>query len=592
MRRYSLIATLLLLAALLLAACSGAATPPPTAPAASAPTAAASPPAAAQPEPTAAAVQPEPTPAASETVSGGTLRIGRTAAPETLNPGGAFIEESYDIINNVYDTLIRIDLDNKPYPGLATTWFVAEDGRTWSFELNPNATWHDGRPVTSADVKFTWEMVAGLGSFGAGYKDLTSLVEQIETPGPHELTIRFEQPVADFNNRFGGMLVLPQHIWGELPDEEAILGFENAAMVGSGPFRLAEYRPGEFTRLTAVKNHYATPPTIDELIFRVFGSADVMVQALRTDELDIIKVPTNTVVRSLQSEAEITVEIGASRVLSDIFFNVSDPESCPPDGKCTGHPALRDVRVRQALAHATDKQALIDGVLLGLGQPGISLVMPTHGAFFNDQLEDYAFDVALANRMLDEAGYADSDGDGIREMPDDPATPLEFRYSFPSDQEAANGPRLFELVRDQWREVGVELTLVATDAGALMAICCPAFDFDVIAWGWSASADPGALLNIATTEQIPTAMNETAYSNSAYDALYEQQKVTIDEAERIALIHEMQAILLRDALYIIPYYPQNVFAYSSDAFTGWVVEPEGLLDLFDRRSLVNIAPAG
>ncbi|NJM07205.1 hypothetical protein HC891_14975 [Candidatus Gracilibacteria bacterium] len=106
------------------------------------------------------------------------------------------------------------------------------------------------------------------------------------------------------------------------------------------------------------------------------------------------------------------------------------PENCPPDvGVCSGHPALQDVRVRQAIAHATDKQQLIEVVLLGLGRPGLSLVTPAQGEGFASQLTDYAYDVAQANAILDEAGYADSDNDGVREMPGDPSTALSFRYS-------------------------------------------------------------------------------------------------------------------------------------------------------------------
>jgi peptide/nickel transport system substrate-binding protein len=246
--------------------------------------------------------------------------------------------------------------------------------------------------------------------------------------------------------------------------------------------------------------------------------------------------------------------------------------------------------VRQALAHATDKQALIDGILLGLGQPGISLVTRAHGDGFASGLEDYAFDVARANQILDEAGYADTDGDGVREMPDDPATPLALRYSYPSDQYASDGQRFYELLRDQWRQAGVELNLTALDADALTAICCPSFDFDVIQWGWSAGVDPASLLYITTTEQIPSGVSETGYSNPEYDALYQQQLVTVDRAERIELLHQMQEILLRDVPYIIPYYPDTVQAYRTDTFTGWVIEPEARLQLFDRLSFVNVAP--
>jgi peptide/nickel transport system substrate-binding protein len=522
--------------------------------------------------------------------TGGTLRVGSTASPDSLNPGVAYLIQAGDIQDLVYDTLIRIDLKSQAYPGLATEWSVAEDGRTWTFKLAPGAKWHDGQPVTAEDVKFTFDMIGGFESFST-IKDYTSLVESVEAPDPQTVVITFEQPVANTDERFAGVYILPKHIWEQFPDEKTALEFENAEMIGSGPFRMAEFKPGEFTRLTAVKDHYQSPPKIDELIFRVFGNGDAMVQALRTGELDMISVPTNTVVRALQSEPNLKVESGPGRGLTDIIFNTTDAANCPPDvGECTGHPALKDRAVRQALAHATDKQALIDGILLGLGQPGLSLVAPAHGDAFAAQLQDYTFDVAKANQLLDEAGYADSDGDGIRELPGDPSQPLNFRYSYPSDQYASDGQRFFELLRDQWRQAGVELTLTPLEADALTAICCPAFDFDVIHWGWSAGPDPASLLYITTTEQIPTGVSESGYSNPEYDTLFQEQQVTVDKAKRTELLHKMQEILLRDVPYIIPYYDDTVQAHRTDTFTGWVVEPDARLQLFDRQSFVNVAP--
>jgi peptide/nickel transport system substrate-binding protein len=578
MPRTPLRAALALALALLLVACGGgggsAATPAPadstTAPAA-----------------TAGAGEPTAAPAA----GGGTLRIGRTAAPDSLNPGSGYIVEAFDLWDLVYDTLIRIDLNNQPYPGLAQEWSVSDDGLTWTFTLPEGAAWHDGTPLTSADVKFTYDMLNSFDSFGL-LKDYTSLLTEVTAPDPTTVTISFEQPVANSDERFATVYILPQHIWSQLGDEAAVLEFENLEMIGSGPFRMAEYVPGEFTRLSAVKDHYRTPPKIDEVIFRVFGNGDAMVQALRSGEIDLIDVPSNTVVPTLQSDASITVEIGSGLSLSDIFFNIVTPENCPPeDGVCSGHPALQDVQVRQALAHATDKQALIDGILLGLGEPGLSLVTPGHGEAFAGELEDYAFDLERANQLLEEAGYRDSDGDGVREMPGDPATPLNFRYSYPSDQYASDGQRFFELLNDQWSQAGVALTLTPLDSDALAAICCPAFDFDIIRWGWEAGADPASLLYITTTEQIPTGVSEAGYSNPEYDALYQQQLTTIDRAGRTAIIHQMQEILLRDVPYIIPYYGQTVQAYRTGAFDGWVLEPDGRLSLINRLSIVAVSPA-
>ena len=530
-----------------------------------------------------------PTAAPTTGATGGTLRVGRTAAPDSLNPGAQYIVESYDLTEQIYDALIGINLQNEPIPQLAREFSVSEDGTTWTFTLHEGAMWHDGQPVTSEDVAFTYNMIREFSSFGL-LTDYVSLIASIETPDPATVVIAFEGPVANTDERFSAIPILPKHIWDQFPDEASVLEFENAEMIGSGPFRLAEYRPGEFTRLAAVKDHYLSPPKIDELIFRVFGNDDAMVQALRAGEVDLID-PPRTVIRVLQSDPNVTVVEGSALTLSDIMFNITDPANCPEEGGiCSGHPALRDVQVRRALAHATDKQQIIDVLVLGLGSPGLGLIMPGHGDAFHEGLEDYAYDTARANQILEEAGYLDTNGDGVREMPGDPSNSLEFRFSYPSDQYASEGPRLGELLTAMWGAAGVKILVQPLDSDALTSVCCPAFDFDVIFWGWSAGVDPSSLLGVLTTDNIPTGISETGYSNPEYDALYAQQQVTADRDERIRLLHQMQEIMLRDVPYIIPYYGEAVAAYRNDRFSGWVIDPDGRLNMFSRISFTVVEP--
>jgi peptide/nickel transport system substrate-binding protein len=586
--------TLALLVALAISACGGpqggaqptAAVTEPTA-ASGQPTAATEPTASTDSQPTAA--PPDSQPTAAPSGSGGTLRVARTASPDSLNPGAAYIVEAGDIQALVYDSLIAYDPRLSPKPQLATEWSDSEDGKVWTFKLNPNAKWHDGQPVTADDVVFTFTMVKGFESFGLVKPYADNFVSG-EASDPQTAVLTFDSPIANWLERFSAMPILPKHIWETFADEAAALEFENAEMIGSGPFKLAELQSGEFTRLTAVKDHYLEPPKIDEIIFQVYQNQDAAVQALRSGEVDLVE-PQNTAIRTLQAEQNIKVVIGKSLSLGDIIFNITTPENCPPDvGKCTGHPALKDVKVRQALAHATDKQQMIDVLLLGLGSPGLSLIMPGHGEAYNSALQDYAYDVAKANQILDEAGYADSNGDGVREMPGDPNTPLSLRFSWPSDQYASDGPRFAELLRDMWKQAGVELQILPLENEALTSACCPAFDFDVIRWGWSAGPDPSSLLGIAITEQIPTGISETGYANPEYDQLYLEQNATTDPAKRKELLLKMQEILVRDVPYIITSYSQDVAAYRSDKFTGWIEDPEGLLWLYRRDSWVSVAP--
>jgi peptide/nickel transport system substrate-binding protein len=140
-----------------------------------------------------------------------------------------------------------------------------------------------------------------------------------------------------------------------------------------------------------------------------------------------------------------------------------------------------------------------------------------------------------------------------------------------------------------WQEVGVSLELQAIDPDALTAECCPAFDFDIILWGWGSDPDPNLLLSVYATSEIPNGYNETGYSNPAYDELYLQQGVELDLEKRRDLVWQMQEIVFNDVVYIIPYYQQAIQAFRVDKFTGWITDTPKV-ELSDVSSLVAVEP--
>jgi peptide/nickel transport system substrate-binding protein len=409
----------------------------------------------------------------------------------------------------------------------------------------------------------------------------------VEAPDDQTLVLTLTEAIPNLESQLIYLYVLPQHIWGDLEGQAAV-EFENEEMIGSGPFRLVENQQSEFAQLAAVQDHYLTPPVVDEVIFQTFDNQDALVQALRTGQVDMITEMPNTAVPTLRDAENVQVVSGPpmSPSVTDIILNQVMPENCPEDAACTGHPALLDRNVRLAMAHATDKQNIIDVVLLGLGTPGLTLIPDSLGVFYNDALEDYAFDIDLANGILDDAGYADTDGDGVREMPDG-TNPLVFRMNWPSDSTTA--PRMAELLSATWSQIGIDTELQALDPDALTSICCPAFDFDVILWGWGSDPDPGFLLSVMLTREIPTGNSETGYSNSEYDDLYRQQAVALDTETRIDMVHQMQQIVYDDVVYIIPFYAQSVQAFRTDRFTGWQIDA-GKIALEDPSSLLVIQP--
>jgi peptide/nickel transport system substrate-binding protein len=464
---------------------------------------------------------------------------------------------------------------------------VSEDGKVHTFTIREGVTFHDGTPLTAEDIAFTYTFYKE----AAGFPFIPAYLEQIESavaPDPQTLVVTLLEAIPNLDVNLRALYVLPKHIWSEV-DPATAAEFTNDAMIGTGPFKLVEYKQNEFVRLEANDGYFGGRPKVDAVIFQTFDNQDAMVQALRTGQVDMITEMPNTAVATLRNAENIKVVAGAPMApsVTDIILNVTAPENCPADtGLCTGHPALQDLAVRQALAHATDKQQIIDVVLLGLGTPGLTLLPDGLGVFYNNSLTDYAFDIAEANRLLDEAGYLDSDGDGIREMPDSDQA-LVFRLNWPSD--SADSPRIAELLGNTWNEIGVGIEPSALDPDALTAVCCPAFDFDLIIWGWGTDPDPSFLLSVMTTDEIPTGTSESGYSNPEYDELYVAQSVALDKDKRIELVWQMQEIVHRDLPYIIPFYAQSVQAYRTDRFSGWQDDAPRLA-LEDVSSLTVIEP--
>jgi peptide/nickel transport system substrate-binding protein len=513
-----------------------------------------------------------------------TLRIGWAGSPDTLNPGAAVLTEAYTIFTLVYDTMYQLQLDGTFKLSLAESVTVSDDGLVYTYKIRDGVKFHDGQPLTAEDVVFSYLLYQNT----EGYPwmgDYTYYFENIEATPNNEVVITLSEPIPNIEAQLVFLYVLPKHIW----ENEDPVEFENFAAIGSGPFKMVEYKPNEFVHLAKNEDYFGGAPKVDEVIFQTFESQDALVQAIKTGQVDMITEMPNTAVETLKQDPNVEVVTGApfAPSVTDIIFNQVLPENCPPDdGLCTGHPALLDRNVRLALSHATDKQKIIDVVLLGYGTPGITLIPDGLGIWFNSSLKDYEYDVAKANQILDDAGYKDVNGDGIRETPDGSRS-LTFRINWPSD--SIDSPRLAELLSEMWGQVGVKLEAQALDPDTLTSVCCPAFDFDIIIWGWGSDPDPNLLLSVMTTDEIPTGSSETGYSNPQYDELYRQQASELNLEKRRQLVWKMQEIVFNDVVYIIPYYSQNVQAYRKDRFTGFILD-KPKVELSDVTSLIRVEP--
>lgn len=520
--------------------------------------------------------------------NGAVVKIGWTGEADSLNPGMALLTESFTIFSLIYDTIYELNLDGSYSLSLAESVKVSEDGKIWTFKIRDGVNFSDGQPLTAEDVAYSFNLYAAHPEEYVFMPAYTSYFDSVVAQPDNTVVITLTEAIPNMESQLYALYVLPKHIWEKMDPIAAELNPQQS--IGSGPFRLVEYVKGQYIRLQANPKHFSEPPRIGGIEFRIYTDILAMVTAISNKEIDLITTVPLEAVSALNGLPGVDVVAGppVSPNVADIILNQMTPDRCPKDvgGLCTGHPALQDRAVRLALAHAVDKQRLIDEVMLGLADPGLTLIPTGLGSFYNSSIKDYDYDIELANRLLDNAGYLDTDNNGLREMPNG-GRDLSFTLQWPDSNLYARNEA--ELLRFMWSQIGVEVVMEQVDSDLLTERCCPAFDYDIMLWEWESDPDPNFLLSVMLTSEIPSGYNETGYSNPEYDQLYAQQATELDDEARRGIIWRMQDMVHDDVVYIIPFYQKAVQAYRNDTFRGWLTD-SGNLDLSGRASLTSITP--
>lgn len=507
-----------------------------------------------------------------------TFRIGSTTSIDTLNPLASYMQVGFEVFLLIYDPLVRYDENFKPVSSLAESWETSEDRLTWTFHLRSDVKWHDGEPFTSDDVKFTYETMMDSG-LGYMYSSYLAGITGMECPDENTVVITTEQPKA--NMLMNTTPILPKHIWAEIKPEE-LEAYTNDNPVGTGPFKFDSSSEGVI-KLVKNTDYFGTVPAMDECVFVSYSNSDTMAQAISLGEIDAAFNINPAQKKQLENDKNVTVISGEIPGFTQIGINVwTDPAS-------KGNPLLKDKAVRQAIDFAIDKKKLIQMAYSGEGQPGTTLINP--GQFYHyepapGELRSYSPDKAAA--LLDQAGYKDSDGDGVRE--DKNGNKLEF--SLISIADNAEEIKAGQMIVSDCQKIGIGVKSETMDDGALYDKII-AGDFDMFIWGWGGDIDPSVMLELLTTWQIG-ANNEPHFASAKYDELFKQQQTMMDEKERQAAVFELQKIAYDEAPYIILLYDNNVQAIRSDRWTGFKKIPSenGLYFLninFD--NYINIKPA-
>lgn len=463
-------------------------------------------------------------------VKGGRLVVASDSEPRNLNPAIVASNGVFFVASKVIEPLAEASYAGKDglEPRLALSWEGSDDGLTVTFKLRDNVTWHDGKPFTSADVAFSalqvWKPLQNLGR--VVFKDL----EAVDTPDDHTAVFRFSRPTPFqlIRNALPALTsVVARHIYegSDIAENPA-----NTALIGTGPFKFAEHKAGEYYRLERNDAYWGEgEPNLDEIVYRVLPDRAAAAGALEAEEIHLAAfsaVPLADLARISKVPGIEVVTKGYEGLTYQLVVEINHRRK-----------ELADLKVRQAIAHAIDKDFVVKTVFLGYAAPATGPVPQNDKQFYTKDVPAYAFDPARANALLDEAGYTRG-ADGTR-----------FKLKLLPAPYFNETKQFGDYLRQALAAIGIDAQLVNNDAAAHQKAVYTDHDFDLAVAPPVFRGDPAISTTILVQSGIPDGVpfsNQGGYKNAEIDALIEKASETIDADARTELYREFQKKVVED----------------------------------------------
>lgn len=470
--------------------------------------------------------------------------------PTTFNPIIAIDGTSYDVINRMFPDFIGVDSSTVQYMGgakgaLVSSWDIADDGVTYTFHLREDMVWSDGVPITANDVAWFLDAVLS-GETSTPRQELSNRIASYEIVDDNTLTIVFDEANCTLIDTLNPVFPVPAHVFEEVYGDD-YAGMDendynlNPTTTGGGVFVFSNFRPGEQTTLLANADFGDAElgAVIPEgWVYKVVTDQVVQMEQFFAGELtfvDSVPQANREDVKARGAAGEFqTFETPASTIRF-LSLNVADP-SDPQDGLDADgnvidqghHPILGDVRVRQALNYGMNFDEVNEGAFFNTGVPVASHVRPTDWSF-PEGLEPYPFDPAKAMALLDEAGFTDSDDDGVRECNGcehaEAGAPLALTVKTNAGNTSQEA--LYTILQDQWNELGFDITVEFVEFGTLIDdFRAQTYDAIGVFWGLATPANPNGIADIFLPEAdvLGVGYNTQSFNNPRLNQLIEEAR--------------------------------------------------------------------
>lgn len=478
----------------------------------------------------------------------GLLTLAIDVGPGSLDPRLGSDESSRRIQQLLFNGLVRFDGHGDPQGDLASSWDNPEP-LLYVFHLRRGIRFQDGRPFSSDDVRYTVESILNdeVPSFLKG--DL-AVIRSVETPDPSTVRFRLKQPFAPFVSNLS-LGILPRGLGGET----------GSRPVGTGPFRLLRYRKDQDLQFEAFDGYFEGAPGVRRLRLKIVPEATSRQQELLKGSVDlVVNDLTPDQVEVLKRERGLRVLSSPSNSYNYLGFNLEDP-------------ILKDVRVRQAVACAIDRDRMIQVLLNGLARPSTGLLPPDHWAY-EGKVATYSHDPARAAALLDAAGFRDPDGPG-------PKARFRLTYKTTTAQLAREQASVFQ---EQLRVVGIEMEIRSFEWGTFYDDI-KAGRFQVFSLQWTQILDPDVYrLRFGSAFFPPAGFNRVRYRNPEVDRLLEEGARGSSREERHRIYSRVQQILSEEVPYVSLWHKANV-AVMGERVQGFVLTPAGDFSVLARVAL-------
>ncbi|MEL6920695.1 MAG: ABC transporter substrate-binding protein [Pseudomonadota bacterium] len=428
------------------------------------------------------------------------LSIGMVLEPPHLDPtAGAAAAIDEVVYANVFEGLTRIGRDGSVQAALAESWTISEDGLTYTFNLRGGATFHDGSALDAGDVVFSLNRARGDESTNA-QKALFDAIESIEAANDDTVIVALSRPQGSFLYNMGwgdAVIVAPESADGnkEMP-------------IGTGPFKFTNWSQGSSVQLDAYEGYWGDAPALETVVFRFIPDAAAATAALLAGDVQAFpNLPAPESIPVFEADPRFTVVIGSTEGETILSTN-------------NGKPPFDNIKVRQALAHAIDRQAIIDGAMFGLGTPIGTHFAPHHPAYV-ELIETYPYDPEKAKALLAEAGFADG---------------ISGTLKLPPPSYARRGG---EIIAAQLREVGIDMEIVPVEWGQWLEQVFNAKDYDLTI---VSHTEPNDIAIYARDDYY------FDYNNADFKTVIEELDATADPNRRIVLFRQAQEIITNDAV--------------------------------------------